>query len=312
MIHVGPFTATAIIDQTQDLDSHWAYKAVFTAQFGVAGLAALLVWFVPESPVWLMRIGNVSKARRSLCRLGYTETLEVDTEILRIQAALDKETLDCGEGTSYLECFRKSDLRRTIISVMPVAIQALGGQFFFAFYFPYYNQLVGYSVHESFRLQFVQYASYILGTFCSWYLVERLGRRTQAIYGTFALTVVMMLCGGLGMNGSPAATKGTVATFIIYAFFLNIGIGATGLILLCEVASYRLRSKTIALGISLQHLVSVPSHVYEMITWLCTTYIVRTTDTDVRSTLCGRLWYPSWSTRINPTWDLRLCLSSED
>jgi MFS family permease len=258
MIAVGPFTATAIIDQTQDLNSHWAYKAVFTAQFGVAGAAAVLVWFVPESPVWLMRIGNVSKARRSLSRLGYTQTLEIDTEIFRIRAALDKEIQDCGEGTSYLECFRNSDLRRTIISVMPLAIQALGGQFFFAFYFAYYSQLVGYSVHESFRLQFIQYAFVIFANVCSWYLVERLGRRTLSICGTFALTVVMMLCGGLGMSSSPTAIKGTVATFILYGFFFNIGIGATGFILLCEVASYRLRGKTIALGISLQHLVSIP------------------------------------------------------
>lgn len=258
MIVVGPFTATAIIDQTQDLSSHWAYKAVFTAQFGVAGPAALLVWFVPESPVWLIRIGNVSKARRSLCRLGYTQTLEIDMEVFRIRTALDKEIHDCGEGTSYLECFRRSDLRRTIISVMPLAIQALGGQFFFSFYFPYYDQLVGYSVHESFRLQFSQYALFIVATLCSWYLVERLGRRTLAIYGTFALTVVMMLCGALGIIGSPTAIKGTVATFIVYGFFFNIGIGATGFILLSEVASYRLRGKTIALGISLQHLVSIP------------------------------------------------------
>ncbi|KAK2596028.1 hypothetical protein N8I77_013536 [Diaporthe amygdali] len=257
MIAVGPFTATAIIDRTQDLNSHWAYRAVFTAQFGIAGLAAVLVWFLPESPVWLMRIGRESEARRSLCRLGYTGTTAVDTEVSRIRSALNKEIQDCGDRTSYRECFRKSDLRRTIISVMPLAIQALGGQFFFAFYFAYYNQLVGYSVHDSFHLQFVQYACVIVANVCSWYLVERLGRRTLTIYGTFALTVVIMLCGGLGMNGSPIAIKGTVCTFILYGFFFNIGIGATGFILLCEVASYRLRGKTIALGVSLQHLINL-------------------------------------------------------
>lgn len=256
MIAVGPFTATAIIDRTQDLNSHWAYKAVFTAQFGVAGIAAVLVWFVPESPVWLMRIGNDFKARRSLFRLGYMQTLEVDTEITRIRNALDKEIQDGGVCTSYLECFRRSDLRRTIISVMPLAIQALGGQFFFAFYFAYYTQLVGYSVHDSFHLQFIQYAFVIIANVCSWYLVEKLGRRALTIYGTLALTVVMILCGGLGIIGSPIAIKGTVATFILYGFFFNVGIGATGFTILCEVASYRLRGKTIALGISLQHLVS--------------------------------------------------------
>lgn len=256
MIAIGPFTATAIIDQTQDLNSHWAYRAVFTAQYGVAGIAAVLVCFLPESPVWLMRIGNDFEARRSLSRLGYNQTQEVDAEISRIRTALDKESEDCGEGTSYVECFRKSDLRRTTIAVMPLAIQALGGQFFFAFYFPYYNQLVGYNVHESFHLQFVQFSLYIVANVCSWYLVEKLGRRTLTISGTFALTVVTMLCGGLGINGSPAAIKGTVGAFILYGFFFSIGIGATGFTLLCEVASYRLRGKTIALGVSLQHLVS--------------------------------------------------------
>ena len=81
------------------------------------------------------------------------------------------------EGVTYLECFRKSNLRCTIISVMPLTIQSLSGIVFAASYSTYYMQLAGFTTAISFKLQIVQQAISLLGNAMSWYLVDRFGRR---------------------------------------------------------------------------------------------------------------------------------------
>ncbi|KAK2595838.1 hypothetical protein N8I77_013631 [Diaporthe amygdali] len=225
------------------------------AQFGFGGLAALFICFMPESPVWLINIGNEEKARHSLRRLGYSE-IEATKMVHKTQYELENTKSET-EGASYVECFRKSNFRRTIISIMPIAIQALSGVFFVTYYSTYYMQLAGFSDEASFQLMVVQYVLCMLGNMCSWVLVDRVGRRTLTIWGVFFLTIILMLCGGLGVYGSPAAIRGTVAMFLLYNLVFNVTIGATAYTLLCEVATSRLRGHTISLGIATQHLIYV-------------------------------------------------------
>ncbi len=82
----------------------------------------------------------------------------------------------------------------------------------------------------------------------SWYLVDRVGRRDLTFYGLLALTVMLLLTGGLATAASPGAVKGTVALILLYCWWYNVTIGATAYTVLCEVSTARLRIKTIAIG----------------------------------------------------------------
>lgn len=45
---LGPLTVAVIINETGTMESRWAYRAVFCAQYGFAAIATLFVPFMPE------------------------------------------------------------------------------------------------------------------------------------------------------------------------------------------------------------------------------------------------------------------------
>jgi MFS transporter, SP family, general alpha glucoside:H+ symporter len=157
------------------------------------------------------------------------------------------------EGVTFLECFRKSNLRRTVISLMPLAIQAMSGIVFAASYSTYYMQLSGFSTQASFRLQIVQQVLSMIGNACSWYLTDNVGRRPLTLWGVVTLSVVLMIMGGLAVVGSVGALKGAVAMILLYCFIYNVTIGATAYDIIAEVSTSRLRVKTISVGIAFQY-----------------------------------------------------------
>lgn len=263
---LGPLTVALIINETGTLESRWAYRAVFCAQYGFAAIATIFVPFMPEyvlrlhlvypsnmyrSPWWLASKGRHDKALKALNRLGSKgeNGQKRLAAIVQTLQEVEKET----EGATYLECFRKSNLRRTIISVGPLCIQALCGIAFVASYTTYYLQLAGFSTSESFKLQIVQQALSLFGNVMSWYLVDRVGRRNLTFYGLLVLTIILWVMGGTATVGSSSATKGTVAMIFLYCWWYNVTIGATAYTVLCEVSTSRLRVKTIAIGLAMQN-----------------------------------------------------------
>jgi len=161
------------------------------------------------------------------------------------------------EGVTYLECFRKSNLRRTIISIGPLLIQVLTGITFVAGYFTYYLQLAGYSTEMSFRIQIAQPVLSIFGNLIAAAIIDRVGRRNLTFYGLIILVVLLFIEGGLATGGSPGEIKGTVALILIYSWMYNVSIGSTAFSIMTETATSRLRVKTIAIGLSLQNCINV-------------------------------------------------------
>lgn len=280
---IGPFIVSLIVNATGARQDRWAYRAIFVSQYGVSGLGILVLAFMPESPWWLVNKGKMQKAMKSLSRLGY-DAVQAEKRLSIITTTLAevrKET----EGASYAECFRKSNLRRTVISVMPLSIQALCGVYFVSAYSTYYQQLAGYSTQESFILAIVQQVISMLGNVVSWFLIDRVGRRGLTLYGMCILTTLLMITGGLAVAGTPGAVKGTVALLLIYCFFYNVTIGATAYSLLTEVATSRLRAKTASMALALQNALFVSAVPLELL------QLALTNSYDSRP--CGLSSFPS-------------------
>lgn len=255
---IGPLVVALITNSTGTYSNRWAYRAVFCAQYGFAAIALAGIMFMPESPWWLISKGHEDKARTSLRKLGYSES-ETTKKFALIKTTLEEVRHET-EGATYLECFRRSNLRRTIISILPLSIQAFSGVVFAAGYSTYYMQLAGYSTAMSFRLQIVQQIASLVGNIMSYFVIDRVGRRNLMFYGLAILTAILMLTGGLAVVGSqtgnpnaPGAIKGTVALILIYCWWYNMTIGAAGYTILAEVSTSRLRIKTIAIGLALQN-----------------------------------------------------------
>jgi len=183
---------------------------------------------------------------RNLAKLGHTGD-EGRKKLALIELTL-KEARKESEGATYMECFRKNNIRRTIISIMPYNIATFSGISFVAGYFTYYLQLAGYSTSQSYRLQLAQPVVSIVGNVMAAMLVDRVGRRKLTIYGLAALTTVLLITGGLGTSKSKPVVTTTVAFILIFSWLYNLTIGSMAFTLLCEVSTSRLRVKTIAIG----------------------------------------------------------------
>jgi len=219
------------------------------------GTLPMLTLSSSRSPWWLASRGRSTRALRNLHRLGHTgEAGRKKLALIELTLAEVKMETD---GVTYAECLRKSNLRRTIISIAPMSIQALSGIGFVAGYFTYYLQLAGFTTHESFRIQIAQPVLSIVGNLMAAAVIDRVGRRNLTFYGLVILTAFLLITGGLGTGTSLGMIKGTVAFILIYSWWYNVSIGSSAFPLLCEVSTSRLRVKTIAIGQALQSAINV-------------------------------------------------------
>ncbi|KAK5449345.1 hypothetical protein LTS15_008887 [Exophiala xenobiotica] len=246
---LGSFSAALMVNFTGDQPSRWAYRTSFISGYAFVGVAVLFLPWMPESPWWLINHGREEGAVQALRKLGYPmDAEEQAAEMKRVLSKTKEETL----GATYAECFRRSNLRRTIVSAMPLTIQTFSGVAFVSSYSTYYQQLAGYSTTASFHLFIAQQVVSGAGNVCSWFLVDRIGRRPLTLWGMVILTTLLLITGGLAVSATPGAIKGTIALLLLYCFLYNATIGATAFSILTEISTPRLRAKTASMSLALQ------------------------------------------------------------
>jgi MFS transporter, SP family, general alpha glucoside:H+ symporter len=178
----------------------------------------------------------------------------MNDNIALIKYTNDQEYL-LSESTSYLECFKGINLRRTEIASVVWLCQhsnGLGGAFFF--------EQVGFSAAKSFDLTVITYAIALIGTMSSWYTSNLFGRRTLYLTGMLALTTSFLIIGCMGAtipdNKSAIWAAGVLA--MINGFIYNSTMGGVCYCLVPELASSRLRVKTTVLARTFYNAVGIP------------------------------------------------------
>ncbi|KAI0123713.1 maltose permease [Xylariales sp. AK1849] len=247
---IGPLICVILGDVYGSLPNRWAYRGIFVAQWGFAGIAILFCPFAPESPWWHVQKGHIEKATQSLQRLGLNE-LASQKQLATIQYTQNKAQEET-QGGSFIDCFRGTNLRRTILTIAPLTIQALSGVSFISFYGTYYFQLAGNSVERSFQLACGAQGLSILGNIASWFVIDRVGRRPLIFWGMCFLTVLLMITGGLATSAEPGPLAGTVALIMFYNFVFNLVIGSVAYTLVAEIPTTKLRGKTIGISLTVQ------------------------------------------------------------
>ena len=86
---------------------------------------AILMFFAPESPWWLVRQGREAEALRSVERLGRRSKAQNVETVAMIRRVVELEKSET--APSYTELFKGSDLRRTLIVCLIYASQNLSG-----------------------------------------------------------------------------------------------------------------------------------------------------------------------------------------
>ncbi|KAL4903172.1 hypothetical protein BDW74DRAFT_169091 [Aspergillus multicolor] len=239
----------------------WSYRIPFMLQWVWLPFILVIVYAGPESPWWLLRRGKLDEARAVLARLSSAPSTSTPAEFFKEEEKDKTETtlalmlyttkmeadLAAKSNESYLSCFRGTNLRRTEITCVTWAIQALCGSSFMG-YSTYFYQQAGLSVSQSFNMSLGQYGCGFVGTLVSWILMSRYGRRSLYVSGLFCLIIILFSVGFTSLSNTKAASWAIGSLLLVFTFAYDCTIGPVCYSIVSEMPSTQLRGKTIVLA----------------------------------------------------------------
>lgn len=255
---MGQFLAIGVIMAMLDREDEWSYRIPYALQWMWPVPLAIGIYFAPESPWWLIRKGRMDDAKKALLRLtsppSQTSAKSVDFDADETIAMMVHTTaLEQNEtrGSSYLDCFRGTDLRRTEIVALVWAIQNLSGNSF-SNYSTYFLQQAGLSDRSSYAFALGQYGINMVGVLGAWALMSfGIGRRSLYLYGLCGLCTLLFVMGFLGLvpdSNRHASSLATGSMMLVWALCYQLTVGTVCYSLVGELSSRRLQMKTVALG----------------------------------------------------------------
>lgn len=170
----------------------------------------------------------------------------VDETIAMIEHTNEMERV-AKEGTTYMDCFRGIDLRRTEIVVGIWTVQTLGGQNLMG-YFSYFMTQAGMDARNSFSLSMANSALGMIGTAGSWFLMSKIGRRKIHFGGLCCQFLLLIIVGCLSFAGTNASIWAIAGMLIVFTFTYDFTVGPVTYSLVSELSSTRLKAKTIVLA----------------------------------------------------------------
>jgi fucose permease len=213
-------------------------------------------FFAPETPWFLVKKGRYEEATESLRRTGYGNDIANTLAHMQETVALEEEL---SSSTTYMDCFRGTNLRRTLICAM-----AYTGQFFCGIniasgYCTYFFELAGVTTDQAFDLSCGLFGLGVVGNMLAWPLMTIWGRRSGYILTAVLATLFMYLIGFLGIapNSNTGAMYAKSVILLLFNFIYNLGLGPLVYVLIAELPSTRIRGKTLGVACFVPHIFSI-------------------------------------------------------
>ncbi|KAK4689908.1 MFS transporter, SP family, general alpha glucoside:H+ symporter, partial [Tremellales sp. Uapishka_1] len=250
---LGQVIGIGVIKAMLPRTDQWAYRIPYGLQWMWPLPLFIGVALAPESPWWLVRKGRIEDAKKSLLRLtsldretdfDVAETVDMMRHTARLESQLES-------GTTYFDCFRGVNLRRTEIVCMVWAIQNLSGNSF-SNYSTYFLEQAGLASSKSYDFALGQYGINMVGVFGAWGLMALgIGRRNLYLWGLIGLCITLFVLGFLGLVPAAHKDQAALATgslMLVWALFYQLTVGTISYSLVAELPTRGLAIKTVALG----------------------------------------------------------------
>ncbi|RBR07564.1 hypothetical protein FVER53590_12696 [Fusarium verticillioides] len=229
-------------------ESSNAWRVPFVFQGFPALLLLVLLYWLPESPRWLMIQGRHDQARENLLKLHTPEEVDVEFLQIRTQVEIDK-TLP----SSYWAMFTNRNYRkRTLIGMGTFASIQTSGILVINNYGPMIYGALGFGVET----QLIYAAAWLTlgwgGGCLALFVVDKIPRPKFIGYGLLACQACLIIEAALVANfagsNNKTALRACVAMLFLFVFIYEFALDSAQFVYLGELFPTHIRAKGVSLG----------------------------------------------------------------
>lgn len=219
--------------ETWRVSTGWRYMLACGTVPAIVFLITL--FFVPESPRFLVKSGNIKKAAAVLTKINGAEIAKQELDSISKSLAT--------ENDSSLGQLLQPGLRRALLIGIFLAIfnQAIGMNSI-TYYGPEIFQMIGFKNNSSFLATSVIGVVEVFSTILAMFLIDKLGRKKLMEIGSAAMAVFMLL---IGTSFYIKLSNGFVILIFIICFVVSfcISMGPIPWIMIPEIFPNHLRAR---------------------------------------------------------------------
>jgi SP family general alpha glucoside:H+ symporter-like MFS transporter len=246
---LGQLISAGVQSAFANNDTKWAYRIPFAIQWAWPIPLFAILSLAPESPWFYVRTGDPEKAMRMVVRLSSSAQRDDAKKRVEMMVHTNERERSLEEDTSYIQCFKGIDRRRTEIACMVFAAQplcgsAMGGTPTYFFVQAGVPQVI------SFKMSVGGLGIASIGTIVSWVLMSYVGRRKLYLWGLGGLTATLSIVGfiSVGADRSSAGNYAEAAMMIVWLCVYYMTVGPICYAIVGEISSTRLRGKSVCLA----------------------------------------------------------------
>ncbi|KAH9940949.1 MFS monosaccharide transporter [Epithele typhae] len=253
-ITIGILLANVLNNATQNRQNHSAWQIPISIQFIWAFILFTGMFFLPETPRWLIKRGRIDDAKRSLSRLTSmpVDDPELLLEIEDIAASLKQEE-EMGEN-SYLDCFKFTHNKiflRTCTGILIQAWQQLTGINFIFYYGTTFFKNAGIS--DAFLISIATSIVNVFMTIPGMWGIDKFGRRPLLLYGAIVMCICEYLVAIVGVTisiNNKSGQQALIALVCIYIAAFASTWGPIAWVITGEIFPLNVRAKAMSLSVA--------------------------------------------------------------
>ncbi|KAJ5144322.1 maltose permease [Penicillium atrosanguineum] len=258
---IGKFISSGVLRAFVESSGKRAYKIPMGVQWAWTPVIMVIIILAPESPWYLVHRNRLEDARKALRRFTSNPTETEISKNISMMIHTEEHEKSIISGTSYFDCLKGSNLRRSEIACVVFSFGPLGGAALSGFS-TYFFEQAGLSTVYSFDLSIGQNALGFLCGILAYFIVWRIGRRNLVLIGLSGMLICLVIIGGLGV---PATTQSLawVTGGLMYAYVVvnSLSVGPIAGTIVSEIPSVRLRIKTVCLARNAYNVTSIINNI---------------------------------------------------
>ncbi|CCK73614.1 sugar porter family MFS transporter NDAI_0G06310 [Naumovozyma dairenensis CBS 421] len=225
MVTFGIFLGDCTNYGTKAYDNSVQWRVPLGLSFAWCLFMIAAMFFVPESPRYLIEVGKIEEAKQSIATSNKVSIDDpaVQGEADLIQAGIEAERAAGNASWGELFSTKGKVVQRLFMCCMLQSLQQLTGCNYFFYYGTIVFQAVGLS--DSYETSIVFGIVNFASTFVAFYVVDRFGRRRCLMWGAAAMVACYVVYASVGVtrlhphgNDGPTS-KGAGNCMIVFSCF---------------------------------------------------------------------------------------------